>query len=127
DFHHRECGVIGYDANTDATTFPRKLYGIGQQVEEYLLHRTLVGPNLDILIPRFYDQLHTAVFPEPAHPAADLGNRGLDIQHFLGELELPRFDLRHIEDIIDDRQQMKAAFMDILYVFQIFLITDRAE
>ena len=105
DFHHRECGVIGYDANTDATTFPRKLYGIGQQVEEYLLHRTLVGPNLDILIPRLYDQLDTAVFRELSHHAADLGNRGLDIQHFLGELELPAsiFDISRTSLMIDNK------------------------
>jgi len=45
----------------------------------------------------------------------------------LSKLYLACFDLRHVEYIIDNRQQVKAAGMDIPDVFEIFLVRDRTE
>lgn len=37
------------------------------------------------------------------------------------------FDLRHIEDVVDDVKQMLAAVMNIAGIFRIFRRSDRAE
>src|SRR6202035_5925472 len=61
------------------------------------------------------------------HHAHDLADHILYLYYLLGKFDFTSLDLRHIENIIDNRQQMKAAGMDILYVFEILLVGDWAK
>src|SRR5262249_41579471 len=44
-----------------------------------------------------------------------------------GELELARLDLRQVEQVVDQRQEMAAGGMNVLEIFAIALVADRAE
>ena len=59
------------------------------------------------------------------------------LQHIVGdiaerhggevELELARLDLGEIEEVVDERQEMRAAGVDVLHVAAVFLVVDLAE
>ena len=61
----------------------------------------------------------------------DEAHRGLghlgEIEHLFGQLELARLDLRHVEDAVDQLQQMIARLVDQPRIFQIARSAERAE
>ena len=92
-----------------------------------MLHRALVGPDIHLLLRHLRDQLDIAALRPLVNHAHHLADQALHRHNFLRKLYLACFDLRHVEYIIDNRQQVKAAGMDIPDVFEIFLVRDRTE
>src|SRR3546814_2419340 len=58
--------------------------------------------------------------------SSDLHHVG-DVDSLLVQLHAPRLDLREVEDVADDRQQMAGAAADVLCIFTVLRISERPE
>src|SRR3546814_13323501 len=85
------------------------LDGVGQQVEHHLLQRPRVCMEADVAVAAGQGELAlVGPLPQQAGTAAeDIAQRDLA----LVQLVAARLDLRAAETVVDDRQQMAAAFM----------------
>jgi hypothetical protein len=90
------------------------LDGVGQQVQQDLLQCPLVGPDRR----QSRRDLHRNPEPGVVGPLADEPLHGieqvLDADHLFMQLEPAGLDLRQVEDVVDDRQQMQPAVVDVL-------------
>src|SRR6202022_1341110 len=93
---------------------------IGQQVQEDLAQPGLVGADSDGQVRR-----EIADEVEPLLPRSHLDDLCNDAQEFgqhdvgAAELELARFNLGEIQDIVDQRQQLPAALPDHVQAFDV--------
>src|SRR3546814_4148266 len=93
--------------------------GIGQQVEHHLRQRPRVCMEADVAVAAGQGEL-ALVGPLPQQggtAAEDIAQRDLA----LVQLIAPRLDLREVENVVDDRQQMAAALMDIAGIVPVAL------
>ena len=74
-------------------------------------------------------RLHDQATAERAgrHHAHDGLNQPFQIDHALIQLQAPGFDFGHVEDFIDDLQEVIGAGVHILDIFRVFLILHRAK
>ena len=103
-----------------------EFHRIGKEIEHDLLEQPLVGAHADALgdVGGDLDPLvlgaggnHTdRVVEEAAEP---------DLLHV--EADAAGLDLRHVEHVVDDVEQVLAALVDVLAVAAILLVADRAE
>jgi len=127
DLEYGDFRPVGHNSHPNGAAFFRELDRVGEKVEKDLLHRTLVRPDIHLLLRHLSDQLDIAAARALVNHAHDLADQALHRNNFLGEFYFACFDLRHVEYIIDNRQQMKAAGMNIPDIFEIFLVRDRTE
>src|SRR5215475_15787948 len=103
-------------AHVDPAALRRELEGVGEQVQEDLLHLAFVAP----------DQAH-AVVNSPAHPdpapARPLTHESEGVVDGCGPAEVrhlqlyaSRFDLGQVQNVVDQGQQMLAGGVDIFQV-----------
>src|SRR5207244_766171 len=82
-----------------------EFYGIGQQVDEDLLDRAAVGHHgngaFDIGVQR-----QMLVFGAPRHHAQRLRQYPRQVELLHVELHAAGLDLRHVEDVVDDFEQV---------------------
>src|SRR5439155_11201824 len=98
--------VLQPGADVDPSPFGRELQGVGQEVQEHLLHLSLVTTD----DPQTLFDGASKPDPAPACPFSDEDQRVLE---GVGQVELrplqlhaARPDLREIEDVVDQRQQV---------------------
>ena len=97
----------------------RELDAVREQIDQDLLDRALVGED-HVRLRRDGDaQGHAGAIRRLAHePHA--GFRGfLQIEDFFPQFELAGLDLRHVENAVDEFEQMGAAFVDQPRIFEI--------
>src|SRR3546814_10832707 len=90
-----------------------ELHRIGQQVEQDLLHRARVGLDLGKLDREAVLQHDDAALGAVAHDAEARLRCRLEIDRLLVQLELAGLDLRQVEDVVDQAQQVRAAVVDV--------------
>ena len=112
--------------HVDAAAVAGELHRIGQEIEKDLLQRPAVGfdhqprrpvaGEVDIaLAGGLADHLH-AVLDDVGH--VDV----VDVERHAAGL-----DLGHVEDVVDDLEQIGAAAVDVAGIFLIFGVAERAE
>src|SRR5882762_10945848 len=100
-------------ADVDPAAFGSELDGVGQQVQEHLLHLALVGADrTHPLVDRAAERDAAA-----AGPLADQGQRVVDgareIEVCRLQLHPPRLDLREVEDVVDEREEVSAGLQNV--------------
>src|SRR5262249_36311935 len=106
----------------DGASFRRELHGIGQEVEEHLLHLALVGHHLA--------DARVHVHREPdAVARGPLLDKGEGVVEGRGKVEgqrlqlhAPRLDLGEVEDVVDEGEEVLARGQDVLEVFLLLLV-----
>ena len=100
---------------------------VGDQIDQHLLDRALVGEGL--LRRRRHRQLQRHAAPlRRRTDKADGGRRHLaKIEQFLMQFEFARLDLGHVEYAVDQVQQMAARFMDMSRILLIARAAHRTE
>jgi hypothetical protein len=93
--------------------------GVGQQVDRDLLHGAAVGDNWDRAFNIRGHRKLLVVCASRYH--AERFRQGLrEIEMFVVELHTAGFDLRHVEDVVDDLEQVVPAGQNIEAVLLIF-------
>ena len=103
-------------ADVDGAARGRELHGVREQVEDDLPDPPLVSfDDVDARIRRERDldavQQRSLAHHHDAALECLIEREGCDL-----ELDLPRLDLRQIEDVVDQREQMVARGEDVLEV-----------
>src|SRR5437899_4772708 len=106
----------------DAAAVGRELDRVGQEVDEDLLHLALVG--LNVAQRRIDAHLQSDIVPlrTLAHQRHRIGERRSDIECRQVELHPARLDLRQVEDVVDESQQVLARRIDVVQVIRLLLV-----
>ena len=104
----------------------REFHGIGQQVDQDLLGRAAVRHHANRLLDVGVDH-QMLVVGATRHHAQRFGERLGQIERLHVELHPSGLDLGHVEDVVDDFQQIVAAGENVVAVFLIFLRAELAE
>jgi hypothetical protein len=119
-------GLMHMGAQRDAAAIAGEFYGVGEQVEHDLLHGAAVAlhgqPSANLL-------LHGDVLLfglNGGQPQGFLDQRR-EIDGLAVDAHMARLDLRHVENIVDDVEQVFAAIVNIAGIFGIFRRADRSE
>src|SRR4030095_8583783 len=114
--------VLWRGRNLDPPTLRRELDGVGQQVEDDLTDLPLV--RLNLAQPLVNAQVEGDA-PSP-NPLADQSQSAVECRREMevGEFQLhpPGFDLRQVEDVVDQRQQVRARRIDVLQILVLLLV-----
>jgi len=113
-------------AHGDLAIVGGELHRIGQKVDRDLLHGAAVGNDRD----RAADigiHCQVLVFCPAGDDAQGLGQGLRQVERLVIELHASGFDLRHVENIVDDVQQVVSAGHDVVAVLLILLGAERAE
>src|ERR1700722_113076 len=104
----------------------REFYGVGKKVQSDLLHRAAVGLKTDRRIDVRCQAEMLLVGPRPYHAQA-VGKNRIEVGFLGRQADAAGLDLRHIEDVVDDLEQILAAFADITGIFAVFFRAQRPE
>ena len=105
----------------------RELHAIGQKIDQHLLDGALVGEDRAGARPDIEFQRDASALGLQLDEAHGAAGDVVQVEHFLEQFELAGLDLGHVEDAVDQFEQVPAAFMDQLGVFEIFRAADGAE
>ena len=119
--------VAALDAQIDPAAARRELDGVGEQVDEDLLNRALVGEDVAAFARHRHGERDALAVGGDLHEAQRLAGDVLQIERLLAEIELAGLDLRHVENAVDEFEQMAARFVDQAGIFQIARRTDGPE
>ena len=118
--------VASSSAHGDAAARRRKLHRIGEQIERDLLERAAVGAQLQF--GRYASrQLQLLVLRARSNNAHGFVEQRIEAEILKIEPDAAGFDLRHVENVVDDLKQILPAAADIVAIFVIFFGTKRAE
>src|SRR5688572_28299100 len=114
--------IQGFCGNADLAAVWRELHGIGQQVDHDLLELALVGleaAQAPVDVERHLDAVALRTL---AHQGHGVRQRARQVE--AGELEVhaPGLDLRQIQDVVDEREQVLARLVDVLQVIGLLLV-----
>ncbi len=118
--------LVAIAANADVAAFRRELHGIGQQVQQHLFQSTLVPGDFDFRVAGLLER-DLAFLCSGLDDTQTLIYQAARADWLDGKRELPRLNLRHVEDIVDHLQQVAPALGDVLGVISIFVMPDRTE
>ena len=112
--HHRAARHAA--AHRDAAVLRRELHGVGQQIERDLLERAPVGLEADAGRDPGGD-LELLLLRARGDHAHRVGELAVELDVFQVELEPAGLDLRHVEDVVDDVEQIlrRCAWMSRQY------------
>ncbi len=117
----------GAAGERDRAALRRELHRVGQQVDQHLLDRALVGVEHHRAL-RQVDLHGEAMLDRArANQARDAVRDLVAIDLFHAQLEAAGFDLRQIEDVVDEAEQMLAAVADVADVGDVALVAERTE
>ena len=120
-------GGADIEPENDLAARWREFDGIGDQVQQHLLHGAGIEPVLrDVAIDAELD-LQPGVLGAAGHEAQHSLGHLHRIDVFLRQREPAGLDLREVEDVVDQRQQMLAAFMDIAGILPVMPVAQRTE
>src|SRR4029079_9354156 len=113
-------------APDDLAVVGRELHRIGQQIDDDLLDRAAVGDHgsraLDIGVQR-----EILVLGASRHDAQRFRQYLRKIERLHVELHAAGFDLRHVEYVVDDFEQIFAAGQDVVAVLLVFVGAEHPE
>jgi len=125
DRHHHP---VAHDAaaDHDASAVGCELHRVRQQVDHDLFHRPAVGDDRNGAVDPAVERQMLAVAPACGN-AGGFGDGLGEIELLRIELHTPGLDLRHVENVVDDVEQIIGARQDVLAVLLIALGAERAE
>ena len=96
-----------------------ELDGIGQQVDQHLLHRTFVGfqHNAGLASRR---ELDAGFLRARAYKSHHVIHNTLYIKRLEFEIGAPGFDFGHVENVVDHVEQELPAAPDVGHIFDVF-------
>ena len=104
----------------------RELHRVGEQVERDLLDRAPVGLEADAGRDAGGD-LEALVLGARGDDAHGVGEDRVELDVFEVELDAAGLDLRHVEDVVDDVEQVLPAVLNVAAVLVILVGAERAE
>src|ERR1700741_3908126 len=116
-----DAGSVLPGRNRHAPAVGGELDRVGEQVEDDLLELALVGlecaePLVDL------ERKRDAVALRPlAHPRHRVRQRARQVEARELEVHAPGLDLREIQDVVDQREEVAAGLVDVLQVVGLFL------
>ena len=126
--HDLEIAVGGARADHfDPAAHWRELDGVGHKIDQDLLERPLVGIKFRRASVDIDDQrlvLFTRLGADQLQGDVEGAGR---IQRMGRDVHAPGLDLSHVQQVVDQRQQMGARGMDVAGIIAVTLRTDRAE
>ena len=104
----------------------REFHRVGQQIERDLLERPAVGAKRGCRARR---RKQSRCFSDGAAPdhAQAVGENPVEFDSLGRQPDAAGFDLRHVEDVVDDVEQIVAAFADVAGIFAVFFGAERSE
>ncbi len=134
---HADAGVLDAEPHAFAVRQPRREHGhaparpgelhrVRQQVDENLLHRPLVGQDRGSRVDERFER-QPRLGGLGLHHAQRVGRRRGDVDRHGMQFELARLDLRHVEHVVDEAQQVAAAVVDVVDIFAVFEGLERPE
>ena len=94
-----------------------ELDGVGDEVEHDLLEGARIAGHDGQVLRRIGDEIDAVLARLQRQQIAAMHQRRARRERFRRDLEIARFHLRHVEDAVDDRQQMLAGIVDQLGIF----------
>ena len=94
-----------------------ELDGVGDEIEHDLLEGPGIAGHDRQILRRVGDEVDAVLPRLQRQQIAAMHQRGARRERLRRNLEIARFHLRHVEDAVDDRQQMQAGIVDELGVF----------
>jgi hypothetical protein len=96
-----------------------ELDAVRQEIEQHLHHRTSVGTDQRQPVGDAQHQGNPAVFgPGPDHGQAGFNHRW-NVHLIFDQIEAAGLDSRHVQQVVDDAQQMLATLLNGAGVFDI--------
>ena len=104
-----------------------ELDAVGQEVDQNLLHRAHVGENEGGFRRHRGLERHAGTFGRELDETHRGIGDGTKIEDFFRQLEFSGLDLRHVEDAVDQFEQVIAGFVHQVRIFDITWATQGAE
>ncbi len=113
-------------ADRDPAAFGRELGGVVNQIADDLVERVGIGHEVQVDRPvdAEFDALALDLVARAAHRLLD---DEADRDTRLFQLQPAGFDARHVEDVVDDGQQIAAALPDVAGIVEIAVAAEAAE
>jgi len=102
----------------------RELDGIGQKIEQNLLDAAPVGAKRRQIARQPGGKRDVAFFRMARHHAQTIRGQPLQIENLFMQLGLAGVETGDVENVVNQRQQMRATFMNVA---QIFFVARRAQ
>ena len=90
----------------------REFHGVGDKIEQDLLQRAFVAKQLGAAGGHFGVKDYAAGLSARGHQRQAVGDQHAQIDLGFVQGHAPGFDLRQIEDVVDQRQQVMAGIAD---------------
>src|SRR5205814_5872390 len=104
--------ALDASADEDAAAAAAKLDRVRKQIQYDLAHRPLIRSDFGESSGKLDREANAFLPGLQRHDLDRAFNQGSDRKRFGPDHELPRLDPRHVEDAVDDGQQMLAAVPD---------------
>ena len=104
-----------------------ELDGVGQQIDQHLLYRARVAVQVRQVVGQGDAERELAGVRAAAHDGQDRLHQLRDRDLAFAQLQLAGVDLGQIENVVDDREQVDAAGVDVLGIVQIARVAERPE
>ena len=111
----------------DVAAFGRELDGIGQEIHQHLTDAALVRKQERNVLRHVHADREFVLDRQILHQGDRVPDDLGDVAHVLAQLIGPGFDLGHVENVVDQLQQVLAAAVDVAGVVAIAGFVDRAE
>src|SRR6185437_3445769 len=103
-----------------------EFHGVGKKVKRNLLERAAIGFEPDTGRD-LGGKCKPLVAGATGDHAQTVGKNWLELDILCREVNAAGFDLRHVENVVDDVEQILAAFADIARILAVFVGAERAE
>src|SRR3989449_6340813 len=119
---HRDLrGSVGPDGiDRDSAAFGSEFHGIREQVQHDLPNLPLVGDDLPEMLVDRQPQRDAVTSRALAHEGQAALERGRQVERARLELHAAGLDLREVEDVVDEREQMATRRHDVLKILFLF-------
>ncbi len=89
-----------------------ELHGIGEQVQDDLSHQSGIGTDAQFRLRHRYAEIEPLAFGVRAHRVDDVADDALAHHRFEMRFDLAGLDLRDIQQVVDEREQVSRARLD---------------
>ena len=113
-------------AHREAPAVGGELHRVGQEIDHDLLDGAAVGAQADRRLDLGLHGQSLLVDPRRDEPH-DVGEERVEIERLERERGAAGLDLRHVENVVDNVEQIAPALADVPAVFEIFGVAERAE
>ena len=111
--------------NIDAAAIGGELDRVGNKIDQRLLELSGIAAERDEVIGADRFESNAGVLRTAPHHAQAGGDALADIDRRLVELEHAGVGFRHVEDVVDDAQEVRTTVLDSLGIIEIFGVAER--